>query len=214
MLKDLGIKHVCTVQKMPLKLMQAALGENGKSIWKKCQGIDNSPVIPYQERKSIGLERTFERDTTDIVKLKSILIAMAENLAFQLRNGNKLTSCVTVVIRYADLSFHTRQMRVSYTSMDDVLIEAAKSLFSKLYDRRLLIRLVGIRYSHLVEGGYQMNLLEDSEEYCKLHQAMDFLRRRHGQNAVKRAVAMGSRGIGRINPFNGEPPVIPAHRRA
>jgi len=214
MLKNMGISHVNTVQKMPLKLMHAALGENGISIWKKCQGIDNAPVQPYHERKSIGIERTFERDTIDIVKLNSILIAMAENLAFQLRNGHKLTSCVTVVIRYADLSVHTRQARIPYNSLDNTLIRTVKELFKRLYDRRLLIRLIGIRYSSLVEGGYQMNLLEDTEENTKLHQAMDFLRNRYGQDAVKRVVAMGSRGIGRINPFNGEPPVIPAHRRA
>jgi len=48
----------------------------------------------------------------------------------------------------------------------------------------------------------------------KLYQAMDAMRNRYGQDAVKRAVGMGSRGIGRSNPFNGQPPVIPAHRRA
>jgi len=214
MLKNMGIKHVNTVQKMPLKLMQAALGENGTSIWKKCQGIDNNPVQPYHERKSIGIERTFERDTINMVKLNSILIAMAENLAFQLRNGHKLTSCVTVVIRYADLSVHTRQARILYTTLDNTMIRTAKNLFRKLYDRRLLIRLIGIRYSSLVDGGYQMDLLEDTEENVRLHQAMDHLRNRFGQDAVKRVVAMGSKGIGRINPFNGEPPMIPAHRRA
>lgn len=214
MLKSMGIQHVETVQKMPIKLMQAALGANGIAIWKKCQGIDNTPVVPYQERKSIGIERTFEHDTIDVIKLNSMLIAMAENLAFQLRNGNKLTSCVTVIIRYADLSVHTRQSRIPFTSLDNTLIRTSVSLFNKLYDRRVLIRLIGIRYSSLVEGGHQMNLLEDSEENARLHQAMDFLRIKHGQDAIKRAVGMGSKGIGRINPFNGEPPMIPAHRRA
>ncbi|MCZ6520397.1 MAG: DNA polymerase IV, partial [Bacteroidetes bacterium] len=65
LLRGLGLYHVKTVQGMPIELMQAAMGVNGISLWKKCQGIDNSPVVPYQERKSISIERTFEQDTID-----------------------------------------------------------------------------------------------------------------------------------------------------
>ena len=99
---DLGVKRIKTVQDMPMQLMHRVLGKNGLSIWKKANGIDNSPVIQYHERKSISTERTFDRDTTDVIKLKSILTAMAENLAYQLRRGNKLTACVTFKIRYSD----------------------------------------------------------------------------------------------------------------
>ena len=214
LLRGMGVQHIKTVQKMPIELMQALLGANGTTLWKKCQGIDNTPVIPYHERKSIGIERTFEKDTIDIQKLNSILIAMAENLAFQLRNGHKLTSCVTVRLRYSDLQTVTKQVRIPYTACDDTLISTAKSLFKTLYSRRLLVRLIGIRYSHLVQGGYQINFLNDTEEKINLLQAMDKIRNRYGQDAVKLAVAMGSRGIGRVNPFNGKPPGIPAHRRA
>ena len=59
-------------------------------------GVDQSAVIPYQERKSISTERTFAKDTIDVVKLEGIIVAMAENLAYQLRRGDKLTSCITV----------------------------------------------------------------------------------------------------------------------
>ncbi len=214
LLRGLGLYHVKTVQGMPVDLMQAAMGVNGISLWKKCQGIDNSPVVPYQERKSISMERTFEQDTIDVQKLNSILIAMAENLAFQLRNGHKLTSCITVKLRYSDFNTYSKQQRLPYTSCDHTLIEIAKDLFQSLYNRRLLVRLIGVRYSHLVEGGHQINMFEDTEETCNLYQAMDQVRNRYGQDAVKRAVAMGSKAIGRFNPFTGEPPMVPAHRRA
>ena len=214
LLRGLGLYHVKTVQGMPVDLMQAAMGVNGISLWKKCQGIDNSPVVPYQERKSISMERTFEQDTIDVQKLNGILIAMAENLAFQLRNGHKLTSCITVKLRYSDFNTFCKQQRLPYTSCDHTLIEIAKDLFQSLYNRRLLVRLIGVRYSHLVEGGHQINMFEDTEETCNLYQAMDKVRNRYGQDAVKRVAAMGSRAIGRFNPFTGEPPMIPAHRRA
>ena len=92
-LRNLGIKQVKTVQEMPMDMMENVLGQHGRALWKKAQGIDNSPVIAFNERKSISTERTFDRDTTDVVKLKGIMLAMAENLAYQLRRGKKLTAC-------------------------------------------------------------------------------------------------------------------------
>lgn len=213
-LRSLGVEQVKTVQEMPMELMDKVMGKNGIVLWKKAQGIDKTPVIAYHEKKSISIERTFEKDTSDMHKLRSIIIAMAENLAYQLRNGNKLTACVTVRIRYSDFQTYSKQRRIPYSSSDHTLIKTVTELFTELYERRVLIRLVGVRYSYLVGGGYQVNLFEDTEEMINLYQAMDRIRNRYGQDAVKRAIAMGSRGIGRMNPFNGQPPVIPAHRRA
>lgn len=212
-LRSLGVEKIHTVQEMPMELMERVLGANGATIWKKANGIDHTPVIQYQERKSISTERTFEKDTTDVEKLKSIVIAMAENLAYQLRNGEKLTACVSVKIRYSDFQTHTKQKRISYTSLDHTLIATVLGLFESVYDRRILIRLIGVRFSHLVGGSYQIKLWEDSQKQIQLYQAMDKMRNRYGQDAVKRAVAMGSKNIGRSNPFNGQPPSIPAHRR-
>lgn len=213
-LLELGIKYVKTIQEMPIELMDKVMGKNGTILWKKAQGIDNSPVKPYNERKSISSSLTLEHDTIDVHKLKGIILAMAEKLAFALRNGNKLTSCVTVTIRYSDFDTRTRQKRIPYTSLDHTLIQTVMELFDQLYNRRVLVRLVGVRYSHLVSGTYQMRLFEDTGEMIKLYQAMDRMRNRFGQNAVRRAAAMDTRGIGHFtNPFNGEPPIIPAHRR-
>lgn len=189
-LRNLGIKLIHTVQQMPLELMEKTLGKHGKDIWKKSNGIDNSPVEPYQERKSISTERTFEKDTIDVVKLESLLISMAENLAYQLRKDNKVCACIAVKIRYSDFNTHTQQLKIPYTSADHILIAHAKDLFRKLYNRRLLVRLIGVRYSDLVSGGLQMNMFEDSEEMVNLYQAMDNIRNRYGDSAVKRAIGM------------------------
>ena len=212
-LRSMGIERVKTLQEMPMELMERVLGKNGLTLWKKAQGVDSTPVIAYHERKSISIERTFEKDTIDMTKLKSLVIAMAENLAFQLRNGDKLTACVTLRIRYSDFQTYSKQRRIPYTASDHTIIQTVLDLFKELYQRRVLVRLVGVRLSHLVGGGHQINLFEETEETINLYQAMDRMRNRYGQDAVKRAVAMGSKGIGRSNPFNGQPPVIPAHRR-
>jgi DNA polymerase-4 len=212
-LRNLGIQRIQTIQEMPIDLMENVMGKNGMMIWKKANAIDNSPVIQYNERKSISTERTFDRDTIDVKKLKGILIAMAENLAFQLRRGEKLTACVTFKIRYSDFNTYSMQQRIPYTSADHVLIPRALELFNKLYNRRLLVRLIGIRFSHLVHGGYQINLFEDTEERVNLYQAMDKMRLQYGDRAIITAAGIGARTIGRMNPFNGEPPPLLANRR-
>jgi DNA polymerase-4 len=212
-LYSLGVKKIQTIQEMPVELMEKVLGKNGVSIWRKANGLDNSPVIPYSERKSISTERTFDKDTIDVHKLKGILLAMAENLAFQLRRGLKLTACVTVKVRYSDFNTYTLQSRIPYTSADHVLIPKTLELFNKLYNKRLLVRLIGVRFSHLVEGGLQINLFEDNEEIINLYHAMDKIRDKYGDRSVLRAYGMEAKTISRFNPFNGEPPPLLANRR-
>jgi DNA polymerase-4 len=213
-LRNLGIRQVKTVQEMPIDVMHQVLGANGSVIWKRANGIDNTPVIPFCDRKSISTERTFDRDTIDVVKLKGIIMAMTENLAYQLRRGEKLTACIAVKIRYSDFNTYSKQKRIPYTSADHILIPKIMDLFNTLYNKRMLVRLVGIRFSHLVSGNYQINLFDDTEESLNLYQAMDRVRKRFGDRAVLRATAMDAKTIGRMhNPFNGQPPVVLAHRK-
>ena len=214
-LRNLGVQKIKTIQEMSMEMMDRVFGKHGIDIWKKAQGVDKSIVVPYSERKSISSERTFERDTIDVVKLKGILAAMAENLAFQLRRGDKLTACITVKVRYSDFNTHSLQARIPYSAADHLLIPKVNELFNRLYDKRLLVRLVGVRFSHLVGGGHQINLFEDSEEMISLYQAMDRMRNRFGDRAVLRASGMGAKTIGQtMNPFTGEPPMLLANRHA
>lgn len=202
-LRTMGVEKIETVQKMPIELMERVLGDNGIMIWKKANGIDNTPVEPYNERKSLSTEETFDQDTIDVNYLKSLIVAMTEKLAFQLRTEDKLTACVTIKIRYSNFDTHTMQSRIAYTSNDHTLIARAKELFDKLFDRRMLIRLIGVRFSHLVGGGYQINLFEDSEEMIRLYQAMDKLRQRFGETSIRRAVGTEYE-LSKFNPFNGK----------
>jgi len=213
-LRNLGIKQVRTLQEMPKEMLYTVLGKNGLTIWERSCGVDTTPVIPFSERKSISTERTFDKDTINVSMLRSILTAMTENLAYQLRRGDKLTACVSVKLRYTDFQTVSKQLRIPYTSADHILIAKVLELFDQLYNRRVLTRLIGVRFSHLVHGNYQINLFEDTEEMISLYQALDKIRLRYGDRSVIRATSMGARTIGRIqNPFNGQPPVILAHRK-
>ena len=186
LLSRIGIRTIQTLSEMPAEVLQRMIGKNGIEIWKKANGIDNNPVEPYTERKSISTEHTFGQDTIDIQKLKSILIGMVEKLAFQLRSEQWLASTVVIKIRYANFDTETKQCKVQYTSADHILTKNVMELFDKLYQRRMRLRLIGIRFSGLVRGTYQINLFEDTEEMLSLYQAMDRMKTRYGFDAVMR----------------------------
>ena len=213
-LRNLGVEKVKVIQEMPVEMLVSVLGLNGRTIWKRANGIDNPPLIPFHERKSISTERTFNKDTIDMKKLSETIFAMAENLAYQLRKGDKLASVIVVKIRYSDFNTYTKQVKIPYTSADHIIIPAVVTLFKKLYQRRLLIRLVGVKITDIVSGNYQINLFDDSEQMINLYNAMDTIRNKYGELSITRAASMGAKTIGRYsNPFNGEPPTLLAHRK-
>jgi len=189
-LRNMGIEKTGTIQQMPLLMMQRVLGENGQIIWRKANGIDNSPVIPWSEQKSMSHETTFDKDTTDIEQLKKVLIKMVDKLSFELRSAKKVCGCITLKIRYSDFQTHTFQCRIPYTASDHVLLNKVLELFRKNYSRRVLIRLIGVRLSNLVSGFTQINLYEDTEEMIGLYQSMDKIRNKYGFKAIMRGIHM------------------------
>ncbi|WP_166919935.1 DNA polymerase IV [Flavobacterium poyangense] len=186
LLSRIGIRTIQTLSEMPAEVLQRMIGKNGLDIWKKANGIDNTPVEPYSERKSISTEHTFSQDTIDIAKLKRILMGMVEKLAFQLRSEQWLTSTITVKIRYANFDTETKQCKIGYTSADHILNKNVNELFDKVYQRRMRLRLIGIRFSGLVRGTYQIDLFEDTQEMLSLYAAMDKMKSRYGFDAVMR----------------------------
>ena len=186
-LARIGIRKVQTLAEMPPEVMQKLIGKNGINLWQKANGIDNAPVEPYQERKSISTERTFSKDTFNVDFLRRLLVSMVEKLGFELRSENWLTSTITLKIRYSNYDTHTRQKKVAYTSDDETILKVIHELFDKLYERRMRLRLIGISLSGLVRGSYQINLFEDTPQKIALYQAMDKMRARYGKEAVTRA---------------------------
>jgi len=189
-LRSMGISTIFTLRNIPAEMLEKLMGKNGLEIWKKANGIDFTPVISYSEQKSISTEHTFDKDTTDLARLNQLFVSMVEKIAFELRSQEKLTSCITVKIRYSNFDTHTLQKRIPYTSFDHVLANIAKELFSRLYQRRMLIRLIGVRLSHLVQGVQQLDMFDDTPEKVSLYMAMDKLRKRFGRYAVRRAAGV------------------------
>ena len=189
-LSFMGVRTIRVLSQIPVRLLEREFGKPGRTLWERANAIDRSPVVPYNERKSMSKERTFMEDSLDLRYIKSRLLKLITQLAFELRLSQRLTACVTVKIRYADFNTYTKQRRISYTANDKVLIRHTVELFDNLYERRQLIRLIGVKFSALVSGNYQISLFDDSIKEISLLEQLDHIRKRFGKHSIMRAVCL------------------------
>jgi DNA polymerase-4 len=190
LLHQMGVNTIQLLSEIPVHMLHNLMGKRGIELWRRANGIDETPIIPYSEQKSISTENTFESDTIDIRFLETELVRMTEKIAFELRSQQKLTGCVTVKLRYSSFDTVTKQCTLPYTASDHVLLQTVRELFRKLYDKRLLVRLIGVRFSHLVPGNYQISLFDDTEKMISLYQAIDSVKHRFGSSLLMRASGM------------------------
>ncbi len=190
-LSFMGVRKIETLSQIPVSLLQNEFGKSGKRLWEKANGIDKTPVTPYIEQKSMSKERTFTEDTLNVQYIRSLVTKLCDDLAFELRNKKRLTSCVTIKIRYADFNTYTKQRRISYTANDTILTKQALELFDKVYQRRQLIRLIGIKFSGLVSGSYQIDLFDDTAKQISLLKEKDWIRNRFGVDKIMRGSSVG-----------------------
>jgi DNA polymerase IV len=183
-LKQLGITTIEILRQVPVQLLQKVFGKSGVSLWEKANGIDTSPVEPYNERKSISSEMTFHKDTIDIKLLEEVIAGMVEEVCFQLRKEEKVSGCVVIKLRYSNFDTHTVQQKISLTAFDHEIVATAKALFKKLYERRMLIRLIGVKLTDLSQGNQQINLFDNTPEQISLYQTLDKIKKRFGDTAV------------------------------
>lgn len=186
-LQKMGIVRIETLQNMSLDALEESFGNSGKMIWRKANGICNSAVNGEHERKSISKERTFGTDIVDVDFMHSIIISLVEKLCFQLRKEQKLSACVNIKIRYADFSTFNLQKQIAYTSLDHELQHVALELFNQLYKKELSVRLIGVKFSHLVGCGHQINLFDNTIERIQLYETMDKIKTKYGSSILKKA---------------------------
>lgn len=189
-LNFMGVRTIDTLSQVPVRLLEREFGKSGRTLWEKANAIDPTPIVPFHEQKSMSKERTFTEDTLDIRMMKHMLLDMTDKLSFELRASGKLASTITVKIRYADFNTYTKQKSIPYTANDRILGNHVIDLFDRLFERRQLIRLIGVKYSGLVQGSYQINLFDDTLEQIQLMQQMDRIRMRFGSDAIMRASAI------------------------
>lgn len=185
----MGVETINVLSDIPPEMLCDVVGAFGNELWRRANGIDNTPVVPYQEQKAISTEHTFSPDSIDMSILDAQIVRMTEKIAFELRKQNRLTGCVVLKLRYTDGETYTVQKSIDYCNKDHQLILVARELFRKLFTRRLLVRLIGIRFTNLIPGTYQIDLFSDNNETLKLYQAIDSVKKRFGVMKVLRASA-------------------------
>ena len=191
-LHRIGVRKIQTLAEMPVQALVALIGERGKTIWQKANGIDDTPVIEFNEKKSISLEKTFPSDTLDIAKLKACISRMVEKLCFELRKTRRLTSVVSIKIRYTNFDTESLKRKIYYTSRDDMVLPILYEMFDKLYQRRMRLRSLGISFSGLVGGHYQIDLFNDTSEAVSLYQAIDKMKSRFGEKYIQRGTSLNN----------------------
>ena len=182
-----GIRRIETLSQTPVAFLEQLFGKNGRVIYEKAHGIDNTPIVQDHEANSISKERSFDRDTLDVVGVQALICQFVEDLCYNLRKEGKVCSKVTVKIRYSNFDTHTKQCSFAYTGSDQFILKNAKLLFDRLFERRMRIRLIGIKLSGLVNGAHQINLFEDNQGEISLLQAMDTIKSKYGVHAVRNA---------------------------
>jgi len=185
-----GITTIEHLAKTPVETLERLLGKWGSRLWEKANGIDSNPVEGYSEQKSISHETTFNEDSNDLGFLHAEIVKLTEETAYDLRMEEKLTGCLTVKLRYSDFKTVSKQEVIDYTALDDVLLAKAKDLFGKLHAKGEKVRLLGVRFSHLIPMTLQMNLFHNTEEKLGLFKTVDGIKNKFGSASVMKASGM------------------------
>ncbi len=183
---SLGIMTIHDLSAYPQHLLEHNFGKYGEVLHQKAVGNYGGAVHHFHEAKSISTEHTFSENTADLDFLNAELVRMTEKLGHELREEGKMTRCVAVKIRYPDFETHTRQMAIAPTSYDDELIKVVKELFGSLYEKKHLVRLVGVRFSELTLSSLQTDLFENRVRKANLYTAIDAVKLRFGKKSLGR----------------------------
>jgi len=191
----LGIRTIGQLRQLPLDVLQQRFGAGGEHFWRLARGVDDRPVVPEREAKSVSHETTFERDVDDRDVLRAWLLDLTEQVGWRLRQHGLRGRTVQVKIRFADFSTITRSHTLpEVTNLTEGLWQAAEELLRKgLQARRGPVRLLGVGVSGLDDSGVGQGLLFDREERQKqgrLDSVKDQLKHRFGPDALRRGSAL------------------------
>jgi len=188
-LNKFGIKTVKQLGQLPERSLRLMFGISGTYLANLAKGIDESPVMPAGQSKSIGRETTFATDTRDKAFLAGMLHYLLERVARQLREEELKAQTVSVKIRYADFddAAHSRKLD-SPTNQDAVLYKIAQELLDKiLKEKSKKVRLIGVSLSNLVSANYHQTDLFGEVEQVKLkrlYETVDRIRAKYGFSAL------------------------------
>jgi DNA polymerase-4 len=173
------------------EVLWRAFGRHGKAMRDRASGLDDRPVEPDREEKSISAEETFETDLREPAQLTAQLKALADRAASRLRAQKLLAGRVSVKIRRGDFTTYTRQRALEPPTQETAIVSAAaEALLSGWLasQPRAAIRLLGV-------GVGDLQLLKQSDLFssplpdsgARLDSAVDGIRERFGAGLLTRA---------------------------
>ena len=191
-LKKIGIQTIGQIARVTSRDLERILGDKGAQLWRLSQGIDDRPVETAWERKSIGHEITFEKDTADFDLIRAALLELTEKTARRMRLEKARARAVTVKFREGDFSTFTRQATlVEAVDTSEKIFPVALDLIKGLFRKEVGVRLIGVSVSNLrmnSGNGTQLDLFRQTlQKEQNLAKAVDDIARRFGGRAITRA---------------------------
>jgi DNA polymerase IV len=183
-----GIRTLGELRSAPDAVLWPLFGRYAALMRERASGVDERPVLPEVEEKSLSAEETFERDIGDPRALQRELARLADLAASRLRARRLQTSCVGVKIRRADFVTFTRQRSVAPpTSEARAVAGVAAELLARWLgaNRSAKLRLLGVVLTELTPAS-QLGLFEESRRAGRLDAALDEARARFGTRALRR----------------------------
>jgi DNA polymerase-4 len=188
-LARLGVRTVGDLAALPLERLRGRFGAAGEALWRAANGVDESPVTPEREAKSLSREETFAQDIGDPVILRRELLRLSDAVATRLRRHNFQARTLALKLRYGDFSTISRQATLpEATDAGPAIYAQVLGLFEGAWQRDRPVRLLGVAAGNLSQPARQMRLFEQEDlRQAQLDAALDRIRERFGDRAIQRA---------------------------
>ncbi len=189
-LARLGIQTIGDLARLPVEPLRTRFGAyGGEGLSRAARGLDDSPVTPEHEAKSLSREETFAQDIRDAAILRRELLRLSDAVAGRLRRHHLQTRTVALKLRYGDFATITRQETPPEpTDTGPAIYAQALALFTAAWDHRRPVRLLGVSAASLCQPAHQLRLFEEQDRrQAQLEAALGRIRARFGEHAIRRA---------------------------
>ena len=193
LLNAAGLARIGQIATTPVELLELLVGLAAPALHRFARGIDERPVIPLREpAKSYSQQETFAQDQTNEEFIEATLRHMADHLMVQVRADGKSVRTLTVKVRYNDMAEDQRSESLDEpTDLETDLYGRLRELLRQAWKRRVSLRLVSLKFSHLYEGFFRNELpleraTQQHDARRRLASVIDELRRSRGRYVLMR----------------------------
>ena len=191
-LEAAGLRTIGDVAEAPIDQLRRLLGAWADVAHELARGIDERPVEPVREAKSLSAEQTFPTDIQNVGEMRRALTEMTEEVTGRLQSEGAKARTVAIKIRFADFRTITRQTKLSEpTDQPAIFRRTTHELLEDVERGEEGIRLLGVRASGLEHGPGQLSFFDETaQRRGQLERTLSYLRTRYGPDAVKWAREM------------------------